>query len=544
MNRHVLPLLQLVLPAVFLLGMLGCDFGVDQTPAPRPSSTSAPLPDATPTANEVTTPATPNRTPAATRSLPASVRIGTVDKPASWTLGRPAPASPTAAFLGGLVGRASAALTVNWHVAPDLATWEWESNELTITLDENATWSDGSPVSTEDLRASIERARDTGTFAYRVEDIVPVGDRALRLHFDTEPAVCAAATEVLRWPILNDATWPPAATTGPYTVTVQDESHWSLQPATDGLLPVELERFDDEPALERAWTEGNLDLILGDEWLMGQPPPSTEAGSVTDVAGPLLAALAFRLDHPILEDVDVRTALTLATDRTALYRDAYGGTAPALSALLPPNHWAAPADGPATDDLAAARETLERAGWRDRDGDGVREDADGGPLEFTLVIPLSQTDARWEQLGPALQRQWAEAGVALDVLYQEPVPLEERIHRPAWGVALLAFNVSADPDQTALWSAPEEDILSEDLNVMGYRNSTVQRLMEEAGTMAGCDPNQRAPLYHQAWDIINQDLPMLVLFPLPTRIFVGPALENVSLDYWPPADVCSLLSCK
>lgn len=546
MNTHVqfrLPS-RLFLLSLVVIGIVGCSLNVDPTPAPRPTPTpaSTQVREVTPTANEITAPATPSV--ASTRAPLTTVRVGTIDEPASWAVDGPALSSPTAAVVGRLIGRAPAALTTDWRLSSDLAAWEWESNELIITLDENATWSDGSFVSVDDLTASIEQARDAGTFAYHADDSTPTGERALRVSFDTEPAVCAAATEILRWPILESSTWPPPATTGPYTVASQDDSRWSFQPVVDGLSSIELERFDQAPALEQAWREGHVDLIVGDDWLMGQPPPSTDAGTSTDVAGPLLATLAFRLDHPILDDVNVRTALALATDRAALYSDAYGGTAPGLTALLPPNHWAAPAEGPATGDLTAARDTLERAGWRDRDEDGVRENADGESLQLTLVLPLSQTDARWEQLGPALQRQWAEAGVDLELLYQEPVPFEERIHRPAWDVALMAFNVSADPDQAALWSAPEKDILSEDLNVMGYTNSMVQRLMEQAGTVAGCDPEQRAPLYHQAWDIINEDLPMVVLFPLPTRIFVGSALGNVNLDYWPPADICSLLPCQ
>lgn len=543
MDTRVLRLLQLVFVGMLGIAVLGCSLEQDQQPAPRPTATPAPTLVSEMASNPA--PATPAVSPVATTTpAPAPrVRLGSIDAPSSWNFSQPALQAPAAVFVRQLISRAPASRTASWQLRPDLATWQWQDDELVISLNDDVTWSDGTPVTVDDLTATIEQARDAGTFAYQVEDVIPTGDGAIRLRFDTTPASCAAATEVLQWPLLSSSAWPPTITSGSYTVASESGSQWALQPAKSGLPTIDLEQLPDAPALEEAWNTDAVDLILGDDWLMGQPPPVDAAGRVQDVPGPLLAAMAFRLHHPILDDVDVRTALALATDRSALYGDSYGGATPALTALLPPAHWAAPEEGPATGDIAAARDMLERAGWRDRDNDGIREDADGEPLQLTLILPLSQTDARWEQLGPALQRQWADAGVDLELLYQEPVPFEERIHRPAWDVALLAFNVSSDPDQTALWSAPN-DLLSEDLNVMGYANRTVQELMERAGRVAGCDPEQRAPLYHQAWDIINEELPMLVLFPLPTRIFVGPALQDTNLAYWPPTDVCSLLRCR
>lgn len=479
-----------------------------------------------------------------TAGVPGPVRLGTTVDPAQVALDQPSSRPAAATVLRTLLTRSAGRLSPTGALHPDLAAWRWDEQTLVIRLMETAAWSDGAPITAADIVATAKHAQQAGGFARQVATVTSDGVRTVRITFDGTPS-CAAATEVLLWPVAaSPAGWPPARLSSPFTAQAADEQRWRLvSPHAERLPDVTIDYIPEAPALEKAWTNGSLDLIAGDRWLMGQPPPpSPPGGRIEDVPGPLLAALTFRLDHPVLTDATLRSALALGTDRGELYEAAYDGVTPLLTALLPPNHWAAPETGPATGDPDAAREVLAQAGWRDRDGDGVRENEAGEPLRFTLIMPLSTHDARWERLGPALQRQWSDLGIRLDVLYQEPLFLEERIHSAQWDVALLAYDVAADPDQTAMWSAPT-DMVTEDLNVAGYSNAEVQALMQQAAHVAGCELSVRAPLYHRAWNVINQELPALVLFPLPTRLFLGERLASAEVPAWPPTDVCELLAC-
>jgi peptide/nickel transport system substrate-binding protein len=61
-------------------------------------------------------------------------------------------------------------------------------------------------------------------------------------------------------------------------------------------------------------------------------------------------------------------------------------------------------------DPDSARVLLDRAGWRDQDGDGVREDAAGRPLRFRLKV--WQGAGSYRELAEAVQAQLARVGVA------------------------------------------------------------------------------------------------------------------------------------
>jgi peptide/nickel transport system substrate-binding protein len=113
-----------------------------------------------------------------------------------------------------------------------------------------------------------------------------------------------------------------------------------------------------------------------------------------------------------LSDVRVRRALTLGINRRQLIDGVQLGGATLLNGSLPPTHWAF---DPSTEDSLAydpgeARRLLDEAGWADRDGDGIREDAEGRPLEIGLVFNQNQER---EQVAEILRVQLQEIGVRL-----------------------------------------------------------------------------------------------------------------------------------
>ena len=93
--------------------------------------------------------------------------------------------------------------------------------------------------------------------------------------------------------------------------------------------------------------------------------------------------------HPIFGDRDVRRALTMAVDRASLVKSTLGdlgrvppGPISALVGIWDPDVRQLPYD------TAQAARLLSLHGWRDHDGDGIR-DKDGQPLAFHMLVPSS-----------------------------------------------------------------------------------------------------------------------------------------------------------
>jgi len=135
--------------------------------------------------------------------------------------------------------------------------------------------------------------------------------------------------------------------------------------------------------------------------------------------------------RPQFSDARVRRAITLGTNRAQVVQAILGGYGTVAHSGVPPFHWAFDPDAiePLTYDPEAARALLDQAGWRDRDGDGVRESADGTRLSFTIKYNPNQTR---QQIAEIMQSQLAEIGI------------DARPQVVEWTTLLAQIN---DPDQ-------------------------------------------------------------------------------------------------
>ena len=125
--------------------------------------------------------------------------------------------------------------------------------------------------------------------------------------------------------------------------------------------------------------------------------------------------LAFNLRDARLADRRVREAIGLALDRDAMIRFLLGGAARSASGLLAPEHWAFAPAKPLRHDPRRARRLLDRAGFRDPDGNG--------PLpRFRLVYKT----AYYNPFPPQEVANHTDAWTAVE--YQEAQALQSQIN--------------------------------------------------------------------------------------------------------------------
>ncbi len=111
--------------------------------------------------------------------------------------------------------------------------------------------------------------------------------------------------------------------------------------------------------------------------------------------------------HPILSDVRVRKALSMAIDRNLLVEVGYGQAGRPTCNLVPaPQNYASDNTGCLTQDIEGAKALLEEAGWK-VGADGVRE-KDGKKLK---LLYQSSTNAVRQDFQALIKQWWAEIGV-------------------------------------------------------------------------------------------------------------------------------------
>ena len=123
------------------------------------------------------------------------------------------------------------------------------------------------------------------------------------------------------------------------------------------------------------------------------------------------------LGHPVLKDWKFRQALQWAVDHDKLVQIAYGGHAqPATSILVsnfwkdPDWHWEPPAETKYTFDLDKANAALDAAGYKDTNGDGIR-DYKGEPIELRLWALSSS--AAYQSAGKLIAGWFKDCGLKI-----------------------------------------------------------------------------------------------------------------------------------
>jgi len=204
--------------------------------------------------------------------------------------------------------------------------------------------------------------------------------------------------------------------------------------------------------------------------------------------------LVWNVRHPFFEDKAIRQALTLAIDRRTLAGalgfpedipitdGTYSGCQLERGDVRPP--W--PYDPDAAGDM------LDAAGWRDTDGDGVRE-RNGVPFRFeTMVV------GRHEQAAVFVQDQLRQVGVRMDVRVLES------------GVVFQRFKTG--DFEAAIPRLPWLDRrLSEPNSPNGYDNARAQEIVRSMWVTD--DGEELEQLYRELTDIYHEEIPGTYLYP-------------------------------
>jgi peptide/nickel transport system substrate-binding protein len=147
---------------------------------------------------------------------------------------------------------------------------------------------------------------------------------------------------------------------------------------------------------------------------------------------------------PAFADVRVRQALTHAVDRELITRTILEGLAPITHGPVQPVSWAHnPNVRRYAFDPARAKALLDEAGWRDADGDGVRE-REGRRFAFTLITQAGF--AVRENVAQVLQRQFKDVGVEAAVQLHDGTSISKLWFDGKFDAMLHWWQLPADPE--------------------------------------------------------------------------------------------------
>jgi len=153
---------------------------------------------------------------------------------------------------------------------------------------------------------------------------------------------------------------------------------------------------------------------------------------------------------PAFADVRVRRALTHAVDRALISTTILEGLAPVTHGPVQPVSWAHnPNVAQYPFNPARAAALLDEAGWRDSNGDGVRDKA-GQRLSFTLITQAGF--AVRENVAQVLQGQFKDVGVEAFVQLHDGTSISKLWFEGKFQAMLHWWQLPADPELTLFFA--------------------------------------------------------------------------------------------
>lgn len=221
-------------------------------------------------------------------------------------------------------------------------------------------------------------------------------------------------------------------------------------------------------------------------------------------------------------DKRVREAMSLLTDVDRVLDEIFLGYGkPAASPFTDGSDQHDPSITPMPHDIAKAKSLLEDAGFKDRNGDGILESADGEAFEFELTFFQDSDDTRRMVL--FLRDIYARAGIVLKPKPTEWSIMVENIQQKNFDAITLAWTSGIEIDIFQMFHS-SQTVEGGD-NFINYRNPELDKVIDEA--RAEVDEAKRMELWHQAERILVEDQPYTFLFRRNTMAFIDNRIKNL-----------------
>ena len=218
----------------------------------------------------------------------------------------------------------------------------------------------------------------------------------------------------------------------------------------------------------------------------------------------------------MLKDVKFRQALNYAIDKQKMVDIVMMGYTTAGTTIIPPNyyhnpdwHWEPPASEAYTFDPAKAKQLLDAAGYKDTDGDGIRE-YKGKPINLRLIARDESTQEQQE--GKFIAGWFRDVGIKVTLSVMDSSTLsstilneEKGVLTPDYDMFLWGWYLDYDPGSMlsyftksqignwsdSYWTDPEYEKL--------FKQQSVE-----------LDPNKRKVMIDRMQQILYEQSPYIV----------------------------------
>ncbi|HAR6356678.1 TPA: ABC transporter substrate-binding protein [Staphylococcus pseudintermedius] len=470
-------------------------------------------------------------------------------------------------------------------IKPKILSWEKDKNDdlkYTFKVKKGIQWQDGNPFTINDWVFTLETLADpdydgprySGVAviqgaeekrngqADRISGIKKIDDYTAEITFKEHKAnnllelwTSAPISEKVFKDIpvkdmaKSDAVRKNPIGIGPYKVKrvvdgesvelVKNKDYWRGEPNIDNINL----RVVEQTSMTQALENGDIDMATitapiakeikdsGSENLQLLQAPSTSYAIVGFVLNDYdKKAQKIGKERPKYQDKKLRQAMAYAINRKEWIDAFYYGYGKPLNGLIPSAHWSGAKEGDVKEykyDVDKAKQLLDEGGYKDKDGDGFREDPQGKPFVVNLKH-YAGSNPTFEPRTAALKGYWEKVGLKTEVEMEEFGKYSSDLEKSSkdMEVYFRTWQQGSDPDpselyrSTALW------------NESRYNNPKADKILDEAvdTKVVGDDNDKRKEKYLEWQKIMAEDVPVIPIVELEDVTAVSSRVKNFEVS--------------
>lgn len=453
-----------------------------------------------------------------------------------------------------------------WSLLEALPEISADGLTYTLKLKANAKWSDGQPVTADDIAFTFNTIKDPAaaspgisTFD-KVDKIEVIDPQTAKITMKTvyAPFLNSLVTSVVPAHVMKDVPLAelqkspygidPAktVTNGPWKWTEwnqkqylsfeKDANYWAKDVNDVNIDKIIYKIYADQNTNVQAIIKGDVDMVGAVPVTQVEAVKTKENLNVILEPGPLYEYMSFNFnkmnwggkESPFTGE-KTRQAIAYAINRQGVLDNILKGTGKALNAPFLPGTWADPGSDAVTYDynVEKAKQLLAEDGWKDSNNDGT-VDKDG--FEFKFELQYNSGNSRREAVSAVIQQNLGDIGIGVTTKGIDFSSwIEQNITPGKYQAALQAWSLnSPDPDSESIFSS--KYFPPNGQNSGWYKNETLDKLWVDGYSTT--DQEKRKEIYKQVAQQISTNLPYVFLYQYGT-----PAVYNTRVKYedaWKP----------
>ncbi len=436
-------------------------------------------------------------------------------------------------------------LAKEYEVSADGKTYQF-------TLKDNLLWSDGNPLTTNDIVFTIEAIKNTKVqsplrLTWQDVKVEKIDEKTITFTINSPylPFLENFTFKILPQHIFQDIDPQEYSKpkekiigSGPFKIkTIEKDKD-------DKIKKIILEKnqnfYGKSPFLE----EIELSFVENEDELLKLKNKKTALANISPQNKEILSkrfniyslflpryfALFLNQDNKILSQKEVREALALATPKKEIIDKTLLGEGRIVEGpLLEENKIEAEVQT-YNFNLEEAKKKLDEAQWLDSNNDGIREKVlkegeEATPLELNLIT-ISQSQL--QKTAEILQNTWQEIGVKLNIQALEGEKLrQDHISQRQYDILLYAQGLYMIPDPSSFWHSTQKEYPG--LNFSLYQQSEVDDLLKKS--IEEIDKTKRQELLQSFAKKLTEDIPAIFLYSPNYLYAVDKKVKGVEVKY-------------